>query len=89
MTKKLNGFAPWCIVLLAVLALAFNTGITYNHIGELTIKVGILVEDVADMKTEIGKIKIIVSGFAEDVKKLDTACDNIKLILAARDDDKR
>jgi len=47
--RNLNGYASWSIVLLAVLALAFNTGVTYNHIQELSVKVDKLSEDVGKL----------------------------------------
>ena len=36
MTKKLNGMAKWIGIILAFLVIAFNSGVTYNHISHLT-----------------------------------------------------
>ena len=49
MTKKLNGMAKWLIVGIAVLGLAFNTGVTYNHIHTLA-------KNVAELKISYEKL---------------------------------
>ena len=49
MTKKLNGTAKWIIVGIAVLGLAFNTGVTYNHIHTLS-------KNVAELKVSYEKL---------------------------------
>ena len=36
MSKKLNGYAKWFGIILAILVIAFNSGVTYNHISHLT-----------------------------------------------------
>lgn len=55
---KLNGTARWIIVALAVLALVFNSGVTYNHIYHLSEKVEKLTEAVEKMDGNIDKINI-------------------------------
>ncbi len=58
---KLNGTARWIIVALAVLAIAFNTGVTYNHIYHLSKQVGKLTEAVEEMDKSIDKINITLA----------------------------
>jgi len=36
MTKKINGYTKWISIVLAFLIIAFNSGVTYNHIHNLT-----------------------------------------------------
>lgn len=61
MTKKLNGTARWVIVGLAVLAIVFNTGVTYNHINHLSEQVEELTKAVKEMDKSIDKIKLILA----------------------------
>ena len=60
MSKKLrlNGTARWVIVALAVLAIVFNTGVTYNHIHTLSKQVTKLTEVVEKLDGNIDKINI-------------------------------
>jgi len=75
---KNNGSAQWFIVVLALLAIAFNTGVTYKHIQNMTVIVHDLVEtvdkladDIGVVKSEVGNIKIIVGNLAEnDMNKI-------------------
>ncbi len=55
---KLNGTARWVIVALAVLAIAFNTGVTYNHIYHLSKQVGKLTESIEKLDGKIDTINI-------------------------------
>ena len=55
---KLNGTARWIIVALAVLALAFNSGVTYNHIYYLSEQVEKLTAAIEKMDESIDKINI-------------------------------
>ena len=62
MTKiRLNGTARWFIVGLAVLALVFNSGVTYNHIYHLSEQVKKLTEVVEKMDTSIDEIKLALA----------------------------
>ena len=62
MTKlKLNGTARWIIVGLAVLALVFNSGVTYNHIYHLSEEVKKLTEAVEKMDGSIDEIKLTLA----------------------------
>lgn len=36
MSKKFNGISKWIGIILAFLIIAFNSGVTYNHIHNLT-----------------------------------------------------
>ena len=58
---KLNGTARWIIVALAVLAIAFNTGVTYNHIHNLSKQVVKLTEAVKEMDKSIDEINITLA----------------------------
>lgn len=58
---KLNGTARWIIVGLAVLALVFNSGVTYNHIYHLSEQVKKLTEAVEKMDGSIDKINITLA----------------------------
>ncbi len=58
---KLNGTARWIIVALAVLAIAFNTGVTYNHIYHLSEQVKKLTTAIEKMDTSIDEIKITLA----------------------------
>jgi len=62
MLKKNNGSAQWFIVVLALLAIAFNTGVTYKHIQNMTVIVHDLAETVEGLKDDIGVVKIEVSN---------------------------
>ena len=58
---KLNGTARWIIVGLAVLALVFNSGVTYNHIHNLSEQVKKLTVAVEKMDGSIDKINITLA----------------------------
>ena len=58
---KLNGTARWFIVGLAVLALVFNSGVTYNHIYHLSEQVEKLTEVVEKMDLSIDEIKLALA----------------------------
>ena len=55
---KLNGTARWIIVGIAVLAIVFNTGVTYNHIHTLTKAVDKLTKGFEKMDENIDQINI-------------------------------
>ena len=48
---KLNGTARWIIVGLAILTLAFNSGILYNDVKHLT-------REMAEIKQELHELRI-------------------------------
>lgn len=58
---KLNGTARWIIVGLAVLALVFNSGVTYNHIYHLSEQVKKLTVAIDKMDENIDKINITLA----------------------------
>ena len=58
---KLNGTARWIIVGLAVLALVFNSGVTYNHIYHLSEQVEKLTTAVKEMDESIDEINITLA----------------------------
>lgn len=58
---KLNGTARWIIVALAVLAVVFNSGVTYNHIYNLSEQVRKLTVAVEKMDENIDKINITLA----------------------------
>ena len=58
---KLNGTARWIIVALAVLAIVFNSGVTYNHIYHLSEQVKGLIKVVEKMDASIDKINITLA----------------------------
>lgn len=58
---KLNGTARWIIVGLAVLAIVFNSGVTYNHIYNLSDQVKKLIAVVEEMDNNIDKINITLA----------------------------
>ena len=58
---KLNGTARWIIVALAVLAIAFNTGVTYNHIYHLSEQVRKLTVAIETMDESIDEIKLTLA----------------------------
>lgn len=55
-----TAFARWAIVGLAVLTIAFNTGVTYNHLHELSGKVETMTEDVKEMKAALESIRLAI-----------------------------
>ena len=55
---RLNGTARWIIVGLAVLAIVFNTGVTYNHLYHLSKQVTKLTEVVEKLDGKIDEINI-------------------------------
>lgn len=55
---RLNGTARWIIVALAILTLAFNSGVTYNHIHNLTKAVDKLTTAFEKMDENIDNINI-------------------------------
>jgi len=61
MTKKLNGYAKWIGIILAVLVIAFNSGVTYNHIHNLTKAVEKLSVKVEDMDENIDHLNLILA----------------------------
>jgi len=56
MTKKLNGTARWIIVGLAVLGLAFNSGILYNDVKHLSESVTRLEKSYDDLNEKFDTI---------------------------------
>lgn len=66
-----NGNTQWVIVVIFVLVLAFNTGITYNHVHGLSVVVGELKTEVADLKTSVDILKTLVYRLVPDVKELE------------------
>ena len=58
MSKKLNGYARWFGIILAILVIAFNSGVTYNHIYHLTKAVDKLTLTVEGLDTTIDNINI-------------------------------
>ncbi len=36
MTKRLNGMAKWIGIILVILTIVFNAGMTYNHLSHLS-----------------------------------------------------
>lgn len=62
MTEKNNGMAQWVIVGLALLVVAFNSGITFNHIHELAVTVEKVARNVKELSEEISVIKTNVAG---------------------------
>ncbi len=62
MAKKLNGTARWIIVALAVLGLAFNSGVLYNDVKHLS-------KSIEELKTSYsslnGKVDKLILSLAE------------------------
>ncbi len=58
MTKKLNGISKWIGIILAFLIIAFNSGVTYNHIHNLTKAVDKLIIAFEKMDENIHQIDI-------------------------------
>ena len=58
MSKKLNGYAKWIGIILAILVIAFNSGVTYNHIHNLTEDVEKLILIVESLDKNIDKINL-------------------------------
>jgi len=58
MNKKINGYAKWIGIILAILVIAFNSGVTYNHIHNLTKAVEKLTEGFEKMDENIDQINI-------------------------------
>ena len=53
MTKKYNGYAKWVIVAIAVLTLAFNSGILYNDVKHLTESIAKLEESHKSLNEKV------------------------------------
>ena len=58
MSKKLNGYARWFGIILAILVIAFNSGVTYNHIHNLTKAVDKLIVAFEKQDEKIDSINI-------------------------------
>ena len=50
MKSKLNGSAKWIVVALAILTLAFNSGVLYNDVAHLTEEVVLMREDIKELR---------------------------------------
>ena len=61
MTKKINGYTKWIGIILAFLIIAFNSGVTYNHIHNLTKAVEKLTEASKEMHDSIDSINITLA----------------------------
>lgn len=61
MTKKLNGYVKWAGIILAILVIAFNSGVTYNHIHNLTKAVEKLSVKVEKLDTSIDNLNLILA----------------------------
>ena len=59
---KLNGMAKWIIVGLAVLGLVFNSGITYNHINQLSKNVAELKESHEKLDEKMDTIMVTIAS---------------------------
>ena len=55
---KLNGTTKWIIVALALLTVAFNSGVTYNHVKHLSKAVEKMEAKVNCMDDKIDKLAI-------------------------------
>jgi hypothetical protein len=55
---KLNGIAKWIIVALALGTVAFNSGVTYNHVRHLSKDLAKLELKVEEMHEALHKINI-------------------------------
>jgi len=58
MSKKINGYAKWILVALAILVIAFNSGVTYNHIHNLSTAMKKLTLTVENLDVKIDEINI-------------------------------
>ena len=58
MSKKFNGISKWIGIILAFLIIAFNSGVTYNHIHNLTKAVEKLTVAFENMDDSIDSINI-------------------------------
>jgi len=63
MAKKLNGMAKWIVVGLALLTVAFNSGVTYNHVKHLSIACDRLETKLNAMDDKIDKINLDLARF--------------------------
>jgi len=61
MVKKLNGSAKWIVVALALATVAFNSGVTYNHVKHLTAEVNKQSIAIAELHKECEKINLILA----------------------------
>ena len=62
MAKKLNGMAKWIIVGLAVLGLVFNSGVTYNHINQLSKDMTELKKSYEKLDEKMDKIMVTIAA---------------------------
>ena len=63
MAKKLNGSAKWIIVALALLTVAFNSGVTYNHVRHLSEACRKMEIKIDAMDEKLDKINIEIAHF--------------------------
>ncbi len=63
MTKKFNGMAKWIVVGIALLTVAFNSGVTYNHVRHLSKDVEKLEAKIDAMDDKIDKINMDLARF--------------------------
>ena len=63
MAKKLNGMAKWIVVGLAILTVAFNSGVTYNHVRHMGRDVEKLEKKIDAMDDKIDKINMDLARF--------------------------
>lgn len=57
--------AEWIITGIAIVGLIFNSGVTYNHINELTKRVEELTEDIKKLDDKVDKININLARVGE------------------------
>ncbi len=62
MTKKLNGTAKWIGIALAILTIAFNAGMTYNHLSHLTKDIEEIKQNYTALDNKFDKMIIMLAG---------------------------
>lgn len=59
---KSNGTAKWTLVALAILTIAFNTGVTYNHLHNLSKEVDNLTQKIDKLDEKVDTLQIQIAG---------------------------
>ena len=62
MTKKLNGTAKWIGIVLAILTIAFNAGMTYNHLSHMSKDIDEIRQNYKSLDDKFDKMIIMLAG---------------------------
>ena len=62
MTKKLNGTAKWIGLIIVLVTVVFNAGVTYNHLHHLSKDIEDIKKNYTALDEKFDKMMIMLAG---------------------------